>query len=476
MTDDRRARLVFDLTALAVLAGVVVQVYVSATTPLNLFDWGTKLSFTVFAHFTVWSNLLVGVTCALLAANPDQSSPAFRVLRLIGLVAITVTFLVLHTVLSRLSDLDTSAQVANQLLHTLVPVLALAGRWTYGPRGGITAPDVRLTMLFPGVYMIFTAVPRAFRARFPPLPVRRREGAGPRARGRERPLGRAAVFHTQPGDHRGRPAATGPYAMRSWAAALVVLLLATACSPGKDRFVAATPGRLCVATALPAPGFWEGTDGGFERQLAGALADRLSLAGVRVVDVPLQELVNRVPEGCDVGLSQLVATTSRRERAAYTSGYLRVDLGVVTAHGTKVPDLRAARDLVWAVEEGSTGAAVVAAALPHARVLALPGIEATLTAVTSGQAQAAALDLPLALIATADRPGLTVSARFARADEYAIQVRSGRPHEQIDQALLSLVADGTVDRLERRWLTDRYRQNPDDIPVLVTKDLPVDLP
>ena len=112
----------------------------------------------------------------------------------------------------------------------------------------------------------------------------------------------------------------------------------------------------------------------------------------------------------------------------------------------------------------------------HARILALPGVDATLAAVTSGQAQVAALDLPLALLATANRPGLRVSARFARADADSVQVRSGRPQQQVDQALRSLVADGTVDRLERRWLTDRYRQDPDDVPVLVTQDLPVHLP
>ena len=29
---------------------------------------------------------------------------------------------------------------------------------------------------------------------------------------------------------------------------------------------------------------------------------------------------------------------------------------------------------------------------------------------------------------------------------------------------------------EQLWLTDRYRQNPNDVPVLVTEDLPLDLP
>jgi len=167
---ERRARLFFALTALAVLAGVVVQVAVSATAPHNLFDSGLKQALNVFAFFTVWSNVLVGVTCALLAVDPHRSSPLFRLARLIGVVAITVTFLVFHVVLSSLLDLDTWAQVANQLLHTVVPVLAVVGWWTFGPRGLTSPREVRLTMLYPLVYVAFPAIRGPFAHDFYPYP------------------------------------------------------------------------------------------------------------------------------------------------------------------------------------------------------------------------------------------------------------------------------------------------------------------
>jgi hypothetical protein len=63
----------------------------------------------------------------LLALNVHRTSTVFAVFRLIGVVAITITFVVFHVALSHLLDLDTWEQVANQLQHTVVPIVAVAG-------------------------------------------------------------------------------------------------------------------------------------------------------------------------------------------------------------------------------------------------------------------------------------------------------------------------------------------------------------
>jgi hypothetical protein len=52
-----------------------------------------------------------------------------------GLTAIAVTFLVFHVVLSRLLDLNSWAQAADQFHHTVVPLLAISGWLMFGPRG-----------------------------------------------------------------------------------------------------------------------------------------------------------------------------------------------------------------------------------------------------------------------------------------------------------------------------------------------------
>lgn len=152
------ARPWFAVTALCVLAGIAVQIGVSATTSSYFGGSPAGRALNVFSFFTVQSNLIVGATTALLAIDPGRSSTVFRVFRMTGLVGITVTFVVFHVVLSKLLELDTWPEVANQLLHTVVPVLAIAGWGAFGPRGLASARVARLCTLFPIFYMAFTMV------------------------------------------------------------------------------------------------------------------------------------------------------------------------------------------------------------------------------------------------------------------------------------------------------------------------------
>jgi hypothetical protein len=124
----------------------------------------------IFAYFTVLSNVTVGVTTLMLAVDPNRASTVFATFRLIGLVAITVTFIVFHVVLSRLLDLETWAEVANQLLHTVVPILAIVGWGMFGPRGLTSARVARLTVLFPLGYMVFTMIRGPLASDFYPYP------------------------------------------------------------------------------------------------------------------------------------------------------------------------------------------------------------------------------------------------------------------------------------------------------------------
>jgi hypothetical protein len=156
--DPKWARPWFAATALAVLAGLIIQIGVTSG-DTSVFG-GTPLgrSLNVFSFFTIQSNLIVGVTTLLLALDPLRSSTAFRVFRLIGLVAITVTFVVFHVALSHLLDLETWAEAANQLLHTVVPALAIVGWLAFGPRGLASARIAKLAVLFPVFYLAFVLI------------------------------------------------------------------------------------------------------------------------------------------------------------------------------------------------------------------------------------------------------------------------------------------------------------------------------
>lgn len=152
------ARVWFAGTALAVLLGVVIQVAVTASGPAGRFDSALARGLNVFVFFTIQSNLLVGLTTLLLAINLNQPSVALRTLRLMGLVGITVTFIVFHVALAHLLDLDSWALVADTILHTVVPVLAVLGWLFFGPRGWISPRIVWWSLLFPALWIAFTLI------------------------------------------------------------------------------------------------------------------------------------------------------------------------------------------------------------------------------------------------------------------------------------------------------------------------------
>jgi hypothetical protein len=153
---DARGRWWFGLTALAALAGLVVQVLVTADLETGFFDTSTERALNVFAFFTIQSNIIVGVTSLLLALRSDRTSTGFRVARLTGIVAIAITFVVFHAVLKKLLDLESWALVADNLLHTIVPILAVIGWLVYGPRRHTSRRILWLTAVFPVAWCIFT--------------------------------------------------------------------------------------------------------------------------------------------------------------------------------------------------------------------------------------------------------------------------------------------------------------------------------
>ena len=138
-------------------AGVALSVYTAVKTP-GRFRTGVERGFNTFAFFTVQSNLIAGGTALLLAVRQDRTSTVFRTFRLIGLVAIAVTGVVYHVALSKILDLDGIAQLGNQLVHTVVPLLAVLGWLIFGPRGQTSRRVAWLSLLFPLAWLAFTLI------------------------------------------------------------------------------------------------------------------------------------------------------------------------------------------------------------------------------------------------------------------------------------------------------------------------------
>jgi hypothetical protein len=158
MTSRPIARGLFGLNCLVVIVGMIIQLCISAGLKGSQFHSPGARIFNVFCYFTVWSNLTIGATTGLLAVRLERRSEVFRVFRLAGLLSITITFVLFHIALDHLQELQGSAKVADTLLHTVSPILALVGWLAFGPRDWLTTRIVLLSLLFAVTWMVFALI------------------------------------------------------------------------------------------------------------------------------------------------------------------------------------------------------------------------------------------------------------------------------------------------------------------------------
>ncbi len=87
-----------------------------------------------FSYFTIQSNILVMIAAALIAINPDRGGTAFGILRMAGLVGITITGVIFSTVLAGLAEFEGIAWWTDKAFHYVVPAMAVVGFIFIKPR------------------------------------------------------------------------------------------------------------------------------------------------------------------------------------------------------------------------------------------------------------------------------------------------------------------------------------------------------
>ena len=157
-----RARSVHAVVAFVAWSAVVLQlVLVVKGTVILVDDDPPGLAariYRFFAYFTIQSNVLVALTSTALARDPALDRPAWPVLRLAGLVGITVNGLVHFVLLRPLLDLHGADWLADKLLHVAVPLLAVLAWAAVGPRPRITAREAAYALCWPVVWLVWTLV------------------------------------------------------------------------------------------------------------------------------------------------------------------------------------------------------------------------------------------------------------------------------------------------------------------------------
>ncbi|MGH9272804.1 MAG: ABC transporter substrate-binding protein, partial [Ilumatobacteraceae bacterium] len=244
-------------------------------------------------------------------------------------------------------------------------------------------------------------------------------------------------------------------------AVLAMVLALGACGDVRDtarnRFDPITPGTLVVGAEVPTAGFWEGTPddvtGGFEFQLAQALADELGLE-LEVAEVPFLDVIAGRLGPADLVLEEVSVTSSRADAVEFSTPYLTTSPTVVARRdggdAVEVRDLASAGDLRWAVRAGTTEAQLLDEVVrPDEAPVEVASVDAAVDAVEQGAVDAALVDLSDALLAAGANDELVAVARFDRVEDVAAVLPSGADENvtAVDEALRRLQTDGTIARL-----------------------------
>ncbi|WP_405611909.1 ABC transporter substrate-binding protein [Streptomyces sp. NBC_00076] len=287
-------------------------------------------------------------------------------------------------------------------------------------------------------------------------------------------------------------------ALRRTVAAATTALLATAvgCAPQPEEKAADTPsgsagttcakgelatktsGKLTVATDEPAYEPWFKDDKpaggeGFESAVAYAVAKQLGYDKSAVVwqSVPFNKAFAPGEKTFDFDINQVSISAERKKAVDFSSGYYDVRQAVIALKGTKAAKATSIADLKGL----KLGAQVGTTSLDYIDDLVKPNQDAAVyakndqakSALKNGQVDAIVTDLPTAFyITAAEVTDAKIVGQFENSggtpEQFGLVLDKGSALTScVTDAVDTLRENGTLAKLEQRWLSDAV-----DAPVL----------
>ena len=255
-------------------------------------------------------------------------------------------------------------------------------------------------------------------------------------------------------------------------AATAAVLLATtlaACSGSSVSGDTITAGKLTIGTGNPAYEPWVVGDApesgeGFEAAVAYAVAEKLGFKAADVVWVrtTFDEAIAPGQKNFDFNLQQYSITDERKANVDFSSAYYETAQVVVTVAGSPAASATSIADLKGYLLGAATGTtsydAIGSVIKPTQKAQAFNSNDDAKAALTNGQVDAIVLDLPTALYASCcELDGGKIVGQLptaAKGDQFGLVLDKGsKLTVAVTKAIDELRADGTLAKLEEKWLT-----------------------
>jgi polar amino acid transport system substrate-binding protein len=252
-------------------------------------------------------------------------------------------------------------------------------------------------------------------------------------------------------------------------AAVLVATTLSACSSGSVAGDTITEGKLTIGTGNPAYSPWVLNDApesgeGFEAAVAYAVAEKLGFAKEDVVWVRtgFDEAIAPGQKNFDFNLQQYSIKEERKANVDFSSPYYESSQVVVTTEGSAAAGATSIADLQGYLIGAATGTtsfdAIGSVIAPTQDALAFTTNDDTIAALNNGQVDAIILDLDTALLASLFQiDGGKIIGQLPTADkgdQFGLVLDKGsKLTAAVTKAVDDLRADGTLAKLEEKWLT-----------------------
>ena len=263
----------------------------------------------------------------------------------------------------------------------------------------------------------------------------------------------------------------------------VTLVLAAGCAPVDTNASAPATGASCKPGALPthtAGTLTVGTDQpvyppwyidddptsgrGFESAVAYAIADELGYPRDKVTwtRVPFNAAVQPGPKSFDFDLTEFSITDERRQAVDFSAPYYDVKQAVVTVTSSRfagVTSIDGLKNARLGAQVGTTSYDAIASEIaPTTAPAVFNTNDDAKLALTNGQVDAIAVDLPTAFYMTsAELTDGKIIGQLPAApgtpEQFGAVLDKGSPLTKcVSDAVERLRAAGTLDQLEQQWL------------------------
>jgi polar amino acid transport system substrate-binding protein len=260
------------------------------------------------------------------------------------------------------------------------------------------------------------------------------------------------------------------------ASALVASLL-TATAVGKSTAAPPTlkPGVLLVGMTPPAPGFEVGTfkgtsvinPKGMEVDLARAIAKKLGVSKVQWYYLAsFAKSYAPGPKPYDMYFGQETITPERSKNVDFSAPYIEADQGVMVRKGLSplpksIADLK---KLKLCAASGTTGATYIQVHIKPTKPVLNPSQTSVMfQELQSGQCDAVVYDIPIIGAQAAANPGKfgPIVGRIVTHEEYGIVFQKGsKLRPQVSTIVKGFVKDGTIGKLQKKWLAANFAELP----------------